>query len=54
MSGPQIPGTPPQAGGHPPTIGQLPFGGHPHAGGKPQSRAYHQPYGQNVSPTLNP
>jgi hypothetical protein len=32
-SGSQIPGTLPQAGGHPPTRGQFPFGGHPHAGG---------------------
>jgi hypothetical protein len=31
--GSQIPGTLPQDGGHPPTGGQLPFGGHPHAGG---------------------
>jgi hypothetical protein len=53
-SGSQIPGTLPQAGGHPPTRGQLPFGGHPHAGGQPQSGAYHQPYGQNVSATPNP
>jgi hypothetical protein len=53
-SGSQIPGTPPQAGGHPPTRGQLPFGGHPHVGGQSQSEAYHQPYGQNVSTTPNP
>jgi hypothetical protein len=34
-SGSQISGTLPQAGGHPPTGGQIPFGGHPHAGGNP-------------------
>jgi hypothetical protein len=50
----QIPGTPPQAWGHPPTGGQLLFGGHPHAMGQPQSGAYHQPYGKNVSTTPNP
>jgi hypothetical protein len=52
-SGSQIPGTLPQAGGHPPTGGQIPFGGHPHARGQPQSGAYHQPYGKNVSTTPN-
>jgi hypothetical protein len=49
----QVSGTPPQAGGHPPTGGQRPFGGHPHAGWQPQPGAYHQSYGQNVSPTPN-
>jgi hypothetical protein len=34
-SGYQIPGTLPQAGGHPSTGGKLPFGGHPHARGQP-------------------
>jgi hypothetical protein len=52
-SGFQILGTLPQAGGHPPIEGKIPFGGYPHAGGQPQSRAYHQPYGQNVSATPN-
>jgi hypothetical protein len=32
-SGSQILGTLPQIGGHPPTGGQIPFGGNPHAGG---------------------
>jgi hypothetical protein len=41
-SGSQILGTLPQAGGHPPTGGQLPFGGHPHAGGN-----------LNPEPTIN-
>jgi hypothetical protein len=34
MFGSQILGTLPQAKAHPPTGGQLPFGGHPHAGGQ--------------------
>jgi hypothetical protein len=53
-SGSQILGTLPQVEGHPPTEGQIPFREHPHAGGNPQSRFYHQPYGQNVSATPNP
>jgi hypothetical protein len=53
-SGSQIPGTPPQDGEHPPTEGQLPFGGHPHAGGQPLSGAYHHLYGKKVSTPLNP
>jgi hypothetical protein len=32
-SGFQIPRTLPQVGGYPPTGGQIPFRGHPHAGG---------------------
>jgi hypothetical protein len=36
---PQIPGTLPQAGGHPPTRGKIPFGGHPHAGGNLKSES---------------
>jgi hypothetical protein len=47
-SGSQISGTLPQVGGHPPTGGQIPFGG------KPQSRVYHQPYRKNESATPNP
>jgi hypothetical protein len=31
----QIPGTIPQIGGHPPSGGQIPFGGNPNAGGHP-------------------
>jgi hypothetical protein len=31
----QIPRTPPQTGGHPPSRGQIPFGGNPNAGGHP-------------------
>jgi hypothetical protein len=34
-SGFQIPGTLPQTGGHPPSGGQIPFGGNPHDGGHP-------------------
>jgi hypothetical protein len=49
----QILGTLPQARGYPPTGGQHRFGGHPHVVGKPQSGAYHQPYGKNVSTTPN-
>jgi hypothetical protein len=52
-SGSQIPGTLPQAGRHPPTRGKIPFGGHPHAGGKPQVRVHHQPQGKNVFATPN-
>jgi hypothetical protein len=52
-SGFQILGTLPQVGGHHPTRGQIPFGGHPHAGGQPQFGVYHQPRGQNVSATPN-
>jgi hypothetical protein len=37
-SGSQIPGTLPQAGGHPPTGGQIPFGGNPNARGNPPTR----------------
>jgi hypothetical protein len=50
----QISGTLPQAEGHPPTEGQIKFRGHPHAGGKPQSRVHHQPHRQNVSVAPNP
>jgi hypothetical protein len=53
-SGSQIPRTLPQAGGHPPTGGKIPFGGHPHAGGQPQFGVYDQLYGQIVSATPNP
>jgi hypothetical protein len=53
-SGSQISRTLPQAGGHPPTRGQIPFGGHPHAGGQPQFGVYHQPHGQNLSAAPNP
>jgi hypothetical protein len=53
-SGPQIPGTLPQTGGHPPTEGKNPFGGHPHAGGQPQTGVHHQPQGQTVSVVPNP
>jgi hypothetical protein len=47
-TGPQIPVTPPQTGG------QIPFGGHPHAGGQPQTGVHYQPHGQTVSVAPNP
>jgi hypothetical protein len=53
-SGPQILGTLPQTGGHPPTGGKIPFEGHPHAGGQPQVGVHHQPQGQTVSVAPNP
>jgi hypothetical protein len=53
-TGPQIPGTPPQTGGHPPAGGQIPFEGHPHVGGQPQTGVHHQPHGQTVSMAPNP
>jgi len=53
-SGPQILGTLPQNGGHPPIGGQIPFRGYPHAGGKPQVGVHHQPQGQNMSIPPNP
>jgi hypothetical protein len=45
-SGSQIPGTLPQAGGHPPTGGQIPFGGNPH-GGNPHAGG-HPPIGGQI------
>jgi hypothetical protein len=42
----QIPGTLPQTGGHPPSGGQIPFGGNPNAGGHPPSRGK-IPFGGN-------
>jgi hypothetical protein len=47
-TGPQIPVTPPQTGG------QIPFGGHPHAGGQPQTGVHYQPHGQTASVAPNP